>query len=75
MLLMYPVAISMDLMILDIPNTGDSSIGDTIYADWNGDGDQDTGEEVLTVWICIFMKIMMEMVLLIQIRMGWFHRS
>ncbi len=25
--------------------TGGLSIGDTVYADWNGDGDQDSGEE------------------------------
>ena len=34
--------------------TGSSSIGDTIYADWNGDGDQDTGEDGVsgvTVWL------------------------
>jgi len=26
-------------------HSGTLSIGDTVYADWNGDGDQDTGEE------------------------------
>ncbi len=28
-------------------HSGSSSIGDTLYADWNGDGDQDSGEEGL----------------------------
>lgn len=29
----------------DFGYTGGLSIGDTVYADWNGDGDQDSGEE------------------------------
>lgn len=34
--------------------SGTYSIGDTLYVDWNGDGDQDTGEEGIadiTIWL------------------------